>query len=536
MKDVSVIVSIALLIGGVIGWASGGNKDSMRSVVREKSGRDDRATHPKWTKEDFIRDAQKRAQAIKQPDFNPLADELKDWSDEEIQAALDESLTDPECALSFGSGSGLASLLLREWMRRDFGSALAWFNGVEPRAAQARMAGVLSYNWPADRAREGMDFAIKNRDLLLRFSPWSILGKNVEASAKEGPAAVEEFLQFARDNGFSFKFGNAIQFPEGFDFAALAGGASLKAMLDYDAGDSIIKAWQKQNPDEVFDWMLEERGAKSLTMLASDPSTGSWDAMKWMGGRFRTEFGAGAITAFAHPAIQGATGRGAEELIQLKESYGDLLDGAGFPQGTYSEDFDFHRFVTSGMTSGMEAIEPFQYWSAKDKEAAWAGFKEVLEKDRSISVMYFGSVFTGVAAVEGEAKAAEWMMSKLDEIPADARKSALSSLQQGGALTGQGVESVMAALPNAADRATFAGSLISPNQVNPLGTIALEKLPVEERLQAVVNAATSNQGWARGDTPEAKKARANLDAVAERAGLSVEQRAQVSAILAPGEN
>lgn len=252
--------------------------------------------------------------------------------------------------------------------------------------------------------------------------------------------------------------------------------------------------------------------------------------------RFRTEFGAGAITAFAHPAIQGATGRGAEELIQLKESYGDLLDGAGFPQGTYADDFDFHRFVTSGMTSGMEAMEPFQYWSAKDKEAAWEGFKEVLEKDRSIFASYFGSVFTGVAAVEGEAKAAEWMMSKLDEIPADARKSALSSLQQGGTLTSQGVESVMAALPNAADRATFAGSLISPNRVNPLGTIALEKLPVEERLQAVVNAATSNQGWARGDTPEAKKARANLDAVAERAGLSVEQRAQVSAILVPGEN
>lgn len=139
--------------------------------------------------------------------------------------------------------------------------------------------------------------------------------------------------------------------------------------------------------------------------------------------------GIGRSMDLACNAIISATGQGAEELLRVREAYGDRLDGFTFPQGSYAEDFDFQMLfdhIASGSETNLH--DAMSYWAAKDWQSAWGKAKGEIERNGETSINYFGAIYTGIIVVEGEAGAADWAANHLAELPFELRESALRKL------------------------------------------------------------------------------------------------------------
>ncbi|GAA5116272.1 hypothetical protein JIN84_19275 [Luteolibacter yonseiensis] len=237
---------------------------------------------PVWTTDDFIKLARDRARIMGQPGYNPLAETLADWTDSEIIAALDACLTDPDVVLGAGSAEFLDGNLLDEWMRRDFDSALAWFEKLESRSAKSRLAVTLGNRWPADKADQGLAFLQANRELFPLSLGDSILNKAFEAAARRGPAAMEKMLKILRENEIDTP-GGSWRFPPDFDFATLSRSTEIKAIWGNSDSKAFLEQWVAQNSDQAFDWILGYPGADSLPLLFKC----SQDC-KWLGSKFET--------------------------------------------------------------------------------------------------------------------------------------------------------------------------------------------------------------------------------------------------------
>ena len=264
--------------------------------------------------------------------------------------------------------------------------------------------------------------------------------------------------------------------------------------------------------------------------VAEDPA----QAKPWIT-EFREEIGSSNADSLIHKAIIGATSRGAEDLIKLKELYGDQIRSISFPQGALPEDFDFHRFFTGLPPSGNAGtLEAFQYWVAKDKEAAWSGFKELLDAQTKGSMTYFSSLFTGAAAVEGEAKAAEWLIPKLAGLSATDREKALSSFGFNGQVSVETVQALMPILTSDEDRRAFALRAMNPYG-NPAATIAtLKGLPTEELRAEVLIANLQRSGIGKSPpTPQSQKTIDFFESAMEGAGLPPETRQRVRDSIKP---
>ncbi len=145
--------------------------------------------------------------------------------------------------------------------------------------------------------------------------------------------------------------------------------------------------------------------------------------------RFSETNGKGMSEDLACDAIISATGQGAEELLRVREAYGEDLVGFAFPQGSYAEDFDFQMlFDKIPSDSGMDLYDAMSYWAAKDRQSAWGKAKGEIERNGETSINYFGAIYTGMIVVEGEAGAADWAANHLAELPAGLRESALRKL------------------------------------------------------------------------------------------------------------
>lgn len=300
--------------------------------------------------------------------------------------------------------------------------------------------------------------------------------------------------------------------------------------------DAAAKELFHREGDKALDWAnsLDPVAGRAVLldqMIRTSAGPSPEIALPWIA-RYHKEFGEGLSNDFGRAAIVGATARGAEDLIRLKELYGDELRGCEFPSGPFPEGFDFHLLVTKlPRASGIQ--EAIQYWAATDKDAAWAGIRENIAAGGKAAVHQFGSVFSGVAVVEGDRQAAKWAVSKLDELPPELRDRAVSSMLEHELGQSAAYREVMAELPRESDRVALTASLISPGGNSAASIGALQTLGSEAlQVQAL---AASAKSFSRiiGETqnPYSKTALDYFAATVDQLKLSEASRETINTVL-----
>ncbi|WP_035601782.1 hypothetical protein [Haloferula sp. BvORR071] len=224
--------------------------------------------------------------ALKARTYDPYKDLWATWTNAEIRAALDQSLVHPECLTTTGSGMGVVNSLLKELLKRDTDAAVAWFDSIAFEGAKKRFVYTIPSAWPEERAAAGLDFLLGHRSLFPGSVGWSILAKNIQASATQGPAGVEGMLTRLKQEGFSLDFENSLRFPEGFDFKGLFEGQVWQGLDEGGVRESAVRAFRQQDPEGAFAWLLEKQGVAGLGLSEwygyEDPGS---ERLAWLGKR-----------------------------------------------------------------------------------------------------------------------------------------------------------------------------------------------------------------------------------------------------------
>ena len=277
MAKAAAIFLSSFIAGGLIAWASLDRPPSAPKAELRKSERTSAAPPPIRSREDLVRDADEWIAKTHDYSSSPLQDMLGDWTDDEVRAALEQSLGDPFVP----DGSWMPDLLFMEYLRRDLDQALAWYTSVPSRARMAELLSTLGRGWPEDRAADGLAFLLANRDL---FSG-HIIGKNLASAAKEGPAAVLEMIRSMQKKHLSVSQTMAIGFPEDFDFPSLLNSLP-EDMVGKTVSTRAITSWYQQDREAAFRWLLENREDTSLRGLFYFTSPEKRpEALGWVGGK-----------------------------------------------------------------------------------------------------------------------------------------------------------------------------------------------------------------------------------------------------------
>ncbi|RYD49550.1 MAG: hypothetical protein EOP85_01415, partial [Verrucomicrobiaceae bacterium] len=220
---------------------------------------------------------------------------------------------------------------------------------------------------------------------------------------------------------------------------------------------AVRELWRRDG-EKALEWAAAEvpagMRADVLSELLTEAAVDSPDLVKVWADRFRGEYGDRWAEQSHLAAVTGAARRGAEELLRVRALLSTkLLPGNA---DSYPEDFDFHLLVT-----GTEPVpyleEPVTHWAARDKEGSWNGVKHVVESMPGRGTNLVGHLFRGVMAMEGEEKAAGWLVEKIGEIHPQLRRRALQHLY----LAPLGMEATVAlvrALPDPADKMNVVSS------------------------------------------------------------------------------
>lgn len=252
-------------------------------------------------------------------------------------------------------------------------------------------------------------------------------------------------------------------------------------------------------------------------------------AKSWIG-RYEGEFGTDPFSPLPSAARTGATGRGAADLLQLSKILGN--NQSTEPMGRLPDDFDFHLLISQSENLGPLGAA-MEYWTAKDRESAWAGVREVMDKDATKGVDFFGSVFTGIVATEGEKKAARWISTKLDELPPDLRERAVSSLLTNQPTQNAAYSTIMAEFPHDADRVALAASVVNPFSNPTAGSNALQSLGSESlQLEALVRSAkTFSRVASDHDDPSSREILSYFGKTMDGLNLGPASREKVNSVL-----
>lgn len=275
----------AVAAGAAIGWSGHRGQDQESNPVLAQKAETRTPAGPKWGKEDFLKSIRSRIKQATQPGHNPFTEVFADWTDDEIRSALEESLVHPECLLLGGTGQGLDSLLLREWMRRDLDAVIDWHERLDSLSAKRRLAVPMGNWWPTERASEGLTFVLSNRGFFPGPLAAVVLLKNLEVEARKGPAAVESLLRIFREENFDLSLGNPISLPPDFDHRALLEGEEYGKIFNTGMGRSILQNWVSTDRDEAFDWLVETQGGEGLRSIMDNPSGIRPDELRWLAGR-----------------------------------------------------------------------------------------------------------------------------------------------------------------------------------------------------------------------------------------------------------
>jgi len=234
----------------------------------------------------------------------------------------------------------------------------------------------------------------------------------------------------------------------------------------------------------MMKWMLGEAAVDSPELAKR------WIERMSASGQFHKNWDRGIV----YHALAGATYRGVDDLIRVRQLYGDLVRDTAFALGPYPVGFDFKKIFTS-LGGEMQLTHMMQYWAATDRDAAWDSVKKQIDAGGK-GASYSNSLFSGVAALEGGEQAAKWLIPKLEELPETARLEAISSLTLRDILSAESVSSVMGSLSRESDRVAMAKGLVSMNTTMGQDLAALRSLSSDASRSIVLIAAANNHAAA----------------------------------------
>ncbi|GAA5116270.1 hypothetical protein JIN84_19280 [Luteolibacter yonseiensis] len=358
---------------------------------------------------------------------------------------------------------------------------------TEPPQEKHNLAALL--RWRSQRA-DG-DPGIRNEIGRMDSSTIREMMTGVLAAQQDGPMEVRLILDAAAKELFHREGEKALEWADSLDPAS-----GRRAILEH-----VVVAAVSASPEMGKQWI----------------------------DRYEKEFGKDRFSPFPSAAATGATRRGAADLLQLRIIMGT---GSTAPMGPIPNDFDFHLLITESpnLASLGQAME---YWTAKDRENAWAAVREIMVKDANKGVNFFGSAFTGIASIEGERQAARWISGKLDELPPDLRERAVSSLLTNELTQNATYETLMAEFPHDADRVALAASIVNPFANPTAGSNVLKSLGSESlQVQALVRSAkTFSRVASDPDDPSARDIHTYFGKTMDQLDLGPASREKVDTVL-----
>ncbi|MEK7951573.1 hypothetical protein [Luteolibacter soli] len=292
----------------------------------------------------------------------------------------------------------------------------------------------------------------------------------------------------------------------------------------------------RRDGEAALEWAASIDGDREL-MLASMLEDAAFDspdlAKHWierMSGadQFHKSWAGGVVSR----AIAGATSRGADDLLRLRASYGDLLGDIAFAPGPFPPGFEFQKLFTS-LGNEIQLTAMVQYWTATDREAAWKSVKESIDSGGK-GIRYLNGLFTGVAALEGSDSATKWLIPRIQALPENIRPEAITTLSQYGILSAESVSSVMASLTQEEDRIAFAKQLVTINNTSTGQDLAALRGLSSDAARSVVllaAAGTFSEAMATAQPRHAKAFRTYFRKTMEALDLPKDSQAEVMKVL-----
>lgn len=217
-----------------------------------------------------------------QSPFSSMEAEIANWSTPEIQRTLEEMLSDTHFLLNIGQGSMAARALMTAWIQRDCETAAAWLVAVENPLSFRKLAVIAADAWPDEKAEQCMQLVLSNKELFNGPLAQPFLAKALQQRANDGPDSVIRLLNEAREAGVLI-LKPAVNLPENFDFAALAGHPGFPQEIGKSPASDLLLNWAKHDPAAAYDWLLAHKGAASLAVLLNDAEekTPDWLATRY---------------------------------------------------------------------------------------------------------------------------------------------------------------------------------------------------------------------------------------------------------------
>lgn len=314
MKPFLLYLAVPLL-ALVAGWASGPGEGKVPAgaSVRQQGDGPARGEGKRWVADDFVRSLAGGQAPDRFFPKDPLESYLDKWTDAEIRAALDESLTDPELLLGMGDSSGVTHNLFRQLIARDFTAATAFFAAL-PDHLKSALSQNLLWNWPDGHAEEGMEFIRANK-LLSKGKEQRVVMQYLAEVAKRGAKDFITTLRGLDAEGFEIQHSEfhssiggkmpGLVLPPGFDFPALFAqeGLGFRPERHGSFTNSAFGQWQKQDREAAYRWIMENHGIPSLALIS-----GGWgdEGGAWFNGKMtampanqRAEFLQGKLRLWA---------------------------------------------------------------------------------------------------------------------------------------------------------------------------------------------------------------------------------------------
>jgi hypothetical protein len=251
---------ISFLIAGLLGFAGakliGGKTDDDAPVSAVQEIAVSRVERKRWTSDDLAKWA--RAKGL--PGNSGSRDDWQEWSNDELRAAMDEAVRDPGMAVDASAAIEVLKTLFEESLKRDFDGSVSWFEGLVSDVVKRNLGSVVALNWPKDRAEEGLDYAIANRDsfeTIRGTSAAPIILAAVESAAKRGPEELDALFGKLRENNLDPQYGQDWEFPADFDFKGLMAGAETK-MMARNGNLFFSGIWMSRDPEAAYQSMVVE--------------------------------------------------------------------------------------------------------------------------------------------------------------------------------------------------------------------------------------------------------------------------------------
>lgn len=284
--------------------------------------------------------------------------------------------------------------------------------------------------------------------------------------------------------------------------------------------------WRRDG-EKALEWAVAEAPAgmrpEILSELLREAAKDSPDLIKPWSDRFRGEYGNPWANRFELPAVTGAAGRGAEELLRVCDLFSTRVLPAS--ADSYPEDFDF-RLLLTGHLPAWNLQAPVICWAARDKEDSWSGVKDLMESNPGKGVSLVGHLFRGVLAMEGEEKAASWTVEKLGELDPQLRRRAIKDMSI-DPLDTEAVAALVRAFPTPQDKTDL---VLEPlrNFLSAASVAALKALDSPQLQAEVLMAAAAEL---RGSATPVLRHRAFYRSTVEQLQLDPQSREKVMQML-----